>query len=148
MPIPSGDQTVVSLDEFATYLNDPIVLTSGAERATLILSLAQTLCETVVNPLPTGADIVILDVAQRAYANPTSVRNAALGVYSQDQGPFSDGDPGSTGGGLWLSENNRQALRVLSGATGSSAFSVDMTPAGAAQCLPWWDTGVSPGWGV
>lgn len=135
-----AETLIVSLDDFSTYLNDEL----DDLRATQILTLAQKLCETIVSPLPDGAEIVILDVAQRAYANPTNVRNSELGLYSEGAGPYSDGTPGFTSGGLWLTANNISTLERLAGAGhGSGAFTVDMTPTGAGQGLPWWDTG---GW--
>jgi hypothetical protein len=135
MPIPTGAETpIVGLDEFSTYLNDDNLDT---DRAELILGLAQTLCESVVSPLPAGADIVILDVAQRAYANPTSVRNSAAALYSDGVGPFSDGTPGVSGGGLWLTQENKATLRRLNGSGG--AFMVDTLPADFVPVLAPWD---------
>lgn len=132
---------IVDLDDFATYLNDPQAAQDNNGRTTMILTLAQTLCETIVSPLPAGAEIVVLDVAQRAYTNPTSVRNSSLGLYAEEQGPYSDGTPGVTSGGLWLTQGNIALLRQLSSSGSSGAFSVDMTPANAGTNLPWWDTG-------
>jgi hypothetical protein len=129
---------VVSLDDFATYLNDDSINTTQAVRATQILSYAQTLCETVVSPLPTGAEIVVIDVAQRGYANPTSAANNSLALYSQDEGPFNDSVPGVTGGGLWLTASNKTTLRNLAGLSGG-AFVIDTCPATAGQNLPPWD---------
>lgn len=127
---------VAFVDDLALYLNDPNI---DVNRAQFILDLAHEQCETIVDPLPTTARSVVLDVAQRAYANPTSVRNTSLGLYAEDEGPFSDGSPGTTGGGVWLTAGNVTALRNLGG--GGGAFSIDMTPAGAGASLPWWDTG-------
>lgn len=138
MPIP-GDSSIVTLDEFQTYLNN---FSLDTPRATLILDLAQTLCETIISPLPVGADIVILDVAERAYANPTNVRGS-VALYSEGEGPFSDSTPGSAGGGLWLTENNIKTLRRLAGQSGG-AFTIDTLPADYAPALPVWDT--AAGW--
>jgi hypothetical protein len=123
----------VSVPDLALYLNDEITNTA---RAQFILDLAHTLCETIVNPLPAGAEVVILDVAERAYANPTDVRGD-VALYSEGVGPYSTSTPGSTGGGLWLTENNKQTLRSLNG--GGGAFTIDMAPT-TAPSLPWWDT--------
>lgn len=125
-----------STDDFALYLNNSNI---DVQRATFIIGLAETMCQTVVNPLPDGAEVVVLDVAERAYANPVGVSGAMPGLYAEGEGPYNDVTPGHTGGGLWLTDNNRQMLRELGG--GTSAFAVDMTPAGAGQNLPFWDNG-------
>lgn len=125
-----------SLDDFALYLNNQDI---DPTRASFIIGLAETLCLTVVNPLPDGAEIVVLDVAGRAYANPNTIRSNGLAVYTEDQGPFNDGSPGSVGGGLWLTQNNKEVLHELAG--GSSAFVIDTCPATAGQNLPPWDAG-------
>lgn len=130
--------TTVSLTDFATYLENDTLDTT---RARFILDKAQQLCETIVNPLPAGADVVILDVAERAYANPTAVRGADLGLYSEGVGPYSTTTPGTVGGGLWLTENNKQTLRRLAGKGG--AFTIDTIPATFTPSgQPWWDSGV------
>lgn len=125
----------VTLEDFATYLNNPSL---DEDRALMILDLAQVLCESIVTPLPSGAEIVVLDVAERAYANPTNV-GGGLGLYAEGEGPYNDVTPGTVGGGLWLTRNNKATLRNLAGKGG--AFTVDMLPADAGTGLPWWDTG-------
>jgi len=131
---------LVSQTDFATYLRNDAVLTD--DRARFILDKAQQLCETVVSPLPTGADIVILDVAERAYANPTAVGGSDLGLYSEGVGPFSTSTPGNAGGGLYLTQSNERTLRRLAGTSGG-AFTIDTTPSTAGTGLPWWDTGAT-----
>jgi len=128
---------VATVDDLALYLNE----TLDDTRAQFILDLAHEECETIVDPLPANARSIVLDVAQRGYSNPTSVRNADLGLYSEGQGPYSDGTPGVTSGGIWLTQWNVAALRKLAGSGG--AFSVDLTPADATTCLPWWDRNVA-----
>lgn len=134
--------SIVSPEDFGTYLgNDSL----DQVRATYILDLAQTLCESIVSPLPTGAESVVLDVAERAFANPTATRDEGLGLYSEGLGPFSANAPGYSGGGLFLTQENKATLRRLAGKGG--AFTIDTIPATAGQCLPWWDTGSSwPFW--
>jgi len=102
-------------------------------RADLILGAAQSLCEAIVLPLPAGAEAVILDVATRAWVNPTNAQTEGTGPYHVGWGPVS--------GGLWLTRQNRATLRGLAHSGG--AFTVDMLPATAGQSLPWWDSGVS-----
>lgn len=96
-------------------------------RAWTLLGLAQQLCETIVSPLPDNATAVVLDVAARAYANPTA-------VPSQVTGPFS---VGGAAGGIWLTRQNKATLRRLAG--GGGAFTFDTMPATAGSGLPWWD---------
>ena len=136
---------VVSLDDFATYLNDDSVSSTDAVRAQYVLDHAQMLCESIVSPLPAGADVVVMDVAVRAYANPVAVGSAGQGLYAEGEGPYSDQTPGFSGGGFYLTPDNKQTLRNLAGRSGG-AFSIDTTPATAGQNLPWWDTGIVPGW--
>jgi hypothetical protein len=54
-----------------------------------------------VTPLPGGADAVVLDVAARAYSNPSNVQTQATGPYSATFGAL--------GGGLWLTRQNKAA---------------------------------------
>lgn len=129
---------LVSNQDFSTYLNNPAAVADA--RATFIIGLAETLCSSVVTPLPAGAEIVILDVAERAYANPVATRDQGLGLYAEGEGPFNDNTPGATAGGLFLTQENKATLRRLAGLGG--AFTIDTTPATAGQNLPWWDTGV------
>lgn len=143
MPIDVGGVTpIVSTSDLSLYLNDPSI---DVPRAQMIINQAIALCETIVYPLPTdpdganqyGAQAVVLDVAQRAYSNPTSARSSNLATYSENLGPFSDGNPGSIGGGLWLTDNNKSTLRQLAG--GGGAFMVDTIAADFVPCLPPWD---------
>lgn len=129
---------VVSISDLATYLNNDSL---DDDRAAFILELAQELCETVVTPLPTGARSVILDVAERAYANPMASGGSSLGLYTEGEGPFNDVSPGTVGGGLYLTQGNIALLRRLAGSGG--AFTIDTTPANAGSGLPWWDTGAT-----
>lgn len=124
--------SLVSADDLGTYLGTTV----DTDRATAILARAQALCESVVSPLPAGADAVVLDVAARAYSNPTNVTQQSVGPYSAGYG--------TAGGGLWLTRANKATLRRLAGSGG--AFTIDTTPAGAGQNLPWWDTGSVWSW--
>lgn len=115
--------------DLGTYLSNPTIDTN---RASYILGLAVQLCQSIVNPLPVGSDAVVLDVAARAYGNPTN-------VVQQTTGPFS-ANYGVVAGGLWLTRANKSTLRRLAG--GGGAFMVDTMPATAGQGLPTWDEGV------
>ena len=125
---------VVDVDDFCLYMEaDPD--TFDETRGELILRKAQSLCESFVSPLPTGADAVVLDVATRAWVNPTNAQTEQEGT-----GPFSGSKSfGAGSGGLWLTRQNKSTLRRLVG--GGGAFSIDMVPTTAGSGLPWWDTG-------
>jgi hypothetical protein len=102
-------------------------------RADLVITAAVNLCQSVVNPLPAGASAVVLDVATRAYMNPTNATQETTGPFGVNYGTVS--------GGLWLTQQNKLTLRRLNG--GGGAFTIDTTPAGAGTGLPWWEQG---GW--
>lgn len=132
----------VSVDEFASYLNNPDL---DRDRAQEILDDAHDLCETIIDPLPRNARSVVLDVAERAFANPAPTGTPAY--YAEGEGPFNDVTPGVSGGGLYLTQENKATLRRLNGSGG--AFTIDCLPATAGQGLPWWDTSaVTDGWDV
>ena len=121
--------------DLGTYLGDASV---DPDRATLILELAQSLCESIVSPLPTGARVVVLAVAARAYNNVTSAHQMGLGSAQ-----VSFGSAGSTVGigGLYLSKSDIATLRRFGGSGG--AFSIDPTPADAGSGLSPWDQNVT-----
>lgn len=123
---------VATSQDLATFLGVQV----DDPRMTSILGYAQTLCETVVSPLPAGADAVVLGVAARAYENPTgSTTQLALGT-----GHVSYGTPSNSSsfGGLRLLKSDRAALIALTSGR-SGAFSVSMLPAGYSMDLPYWD---------
>lgn len=132
---------VATIDDLALYLNNPAI--SGEPRAQFILDLAHTLCSTIIDPLPPTARVVVLDVAERAYANPSAAGGRTLGLYAEGEGPFSDVDPGHTGGGLWLTDNNKAMLRNLAGAGG--AFSINLLAGYCPPALPLWDVNNTTG---
>ncbi|WP_328631977.1 hypothetical protein [Streptomyces sp. NBC_00356] len=115
------------------------------DRADLLITSAVGLCQTVVKPLPEGAEAVVLSVAGRAYVNPQQVSYETIG-------PMSVQRP-SGSGGLYLTKNDKAALKSLAGRGG--AFTVDPTPA-TADPSPTWpidldaydgDGYLEPGWG-
>jgi hypothetical protein len=116
---------IATTDDLATYLN---VTDIDLDRANLLLTLAQDKCEAVVSPLPITALGVVLDIAARAYSNPTATQSTA-------PGPF--GTPlGSLPGGLFLTKTNIAELSRLS-TTNSGAFTIDPTPADAGPNNYW-----------
>lgn len=115
----------VTPDQLGTYLGVSV----DASRATALIGYATGLCQSIVNPLPDGAEAVVLDVAARAYSNPTNAQQEAAGPYSVTHAPIS--------GGLWLTRQNKATLRRLAG--GGGAFMIDTTPTEAGQNLPAWD---------
>jgi hypothetical protein len=121
--------------DLGTYLGDPNIDTV---RATLVLQLAQDLCETVWSPLGVTALGTLLAVAARAFSNVTSANNVAIGT-----GHIGYGAPGASMGvgGLYLSRSDQRTLRLLAGRGG--AFSIDPTPADAGQGLMPWDQNVT-----
>jgi len=114
-------------DDLGTYLG---IANIDIDRATFIIEKAIELCQAIVNPLPDGSDSVVLDVAVRAWTNPTNAQAQTAGPYNTAYGAIA--------GGLWLTAQNKSTLRLLAG--GGSAFMIDTTPAGAMANLPWWDT--------
>ncbi len=114
---------VASVADLATYLDLPDL---DVDRAQLLLNLAQAKCEAVITPLPASALGVVLDVAARAYTNPTN-------ADSQSTGPFAV-TYRTVSGGLWLTRNNLAELRRL---TRSGAFTIDMTPVDAGPANSW-----------
>lgn len=119
----------ISPEDLGTYLG----ATVDIDRAQFLIDQATDLCTSIVDPLPDAATSVVLDVAARAYANPTSVPNQAVGPFSM----------GGASGGLWLTRQNKSTLRRLAGSGG--AFTIDTMPTTAGSGLPWWDTASSAG---
>lgn len=116
--------------DLSTYLGVDL----DATRAQYLIDQATTLCQSIVTPLPAGADAVVLDVAARAFVNPSNASSQGAGPFQVAYGP--------TAGGLWLTRQNKATLRRLAG--GSTAFSIDPTPANVldgtvTQGLPFWD---------
>jgi len=114
------------------------------DRADLLIASALSLCQTIVKPLPEGAEAVVLSVAGRAYVNPQQVSYETIG-------PMSVQRP-SGSGGLYLTKADKSALKSLAGRGG--AFTVDPTPDTADPWASWPpDSGLGvgeeyePGWG-
>ena len=97
------------------------------DRADLLINSALALCQTIVKPLPEGAEAVVLSVAGRAYVNPQQVSYETIG-------PMSVQRP-SGSGGLYLTKADKSALKSLAGRGG--AFTVDPTPTTADPSPTW-----------
>lgn len=114
--------------DLGTYLGVEL----DATRAAYLLARATELCQSIVTPLPDGADAVVLDVAARAYSNPGNVASQGVGSFNVSYG--------GAAGGLWLTRQNKATLRRLGG--GSSAFSIDPVDPDhvktATTGLPFW----------
>lgn len=104
-------------------------------RADLLIASAISLCQTIVKPLPEGAEAVVLSVAGRAYVNPQQVSYETIG-------PMSVQRP-SGSGGLYLTKADKSALKSLAGRGG--AFTVDPTP-DTADPSPTWPLEPVSGW--
>lgn len=115
----------VTTADLGTYLGTAV----DDVRGQYLIDRATELCQSIVNPLPDGADSVVVDVAARAYANPSRVTQQSAGPFNASYGP--------AGGGLWLTRQNKATLRRLNG--GGGAFTVDTMPATAGSGLPWWE---------
>jgi len=113
--------------DLGTYLGDPAIDTT---RATLILGLAQDLCETIWSPIGPTALGTVLAVAARAFSNVSSAATVGIGT-----GHIGYGAPGASMGvgGLYLSRSDKTTLRRLAGRGG--AFSVSVLPIGASAVL-------------
>ncbi|MFF7147462.1 hypothetical protein ACFZAO_05235 [Streptomyces griseoaurantiacus] len=116
--------TAPTAEELALYLGLGEI---EGDRAELLLRTATSLCQTVVKPLPEGAEAVVLSVAGRAYVNPQQVSYETIG-------PMSVQRP-SGSGGLYLTKADRTALKSLAGRGG--AFTVDPTPVTADPSPTW-----------
>jgi hypothetical protein len=108
---------------------------STIERAYMLLTLAEGLCLSVVNPLPSGAEAVVLDIAARAYTNPTNLTEQATGPYIAAYR--------LRWGGLWLTSRNEAVLRGLAGS--GQAFTINPTPADAGPANFWAQVPEVPG---
>jgi len=128
-------------EQLGLYLGLPEI---EGDRADLLIQTAIQLCQTVVSPLPDGAQAVVLSVAGRAYVNPQQVSYETIGPMSVQRPQGS--------GGLYLTKADKTALKSLAGRGG--AFTVDPTPDTADPSPTWpiddtYGPGLEyePGWG-
>lgn len=110
---------LITSDDLALYLNDSNI---NVERASAMIDRAQSLCESILSPLPASAAVVVERVAGRGYVTTTTARNAQLAAAGSPMG-----GPGAAGG-VWLSRTDKSDLRRLAG--GGGAFTVDLLPTG------------------
>lgn len=94
--------------------------TIDPNRATLILQMAQNLCESIAYPLPATASVVVLSVAARGFSNPQGIAHETVGPYQVQFAPLS--------AGMYLSRGDKATIRRLAG--GSGAFSIETLPPG------------------
>lgn len=131
----SPDYPLITPADLGLYLSDQSI---DPDRAAMFIADAQTLCESIVSPLPDAASVIVKRVAGRAYVSTLSARAAQQAAAGS---PFGAGS--SMGGGVWLSDSDLIDLRRLSGA-GGGAFSIDILPVGYAPILPPWEQGTYP----
>lgn len=127
---------LVEPSDLGTYLKDTTIDTG---RAAAMIADAQTLCESIVSPLPTTASVVVKRVAARAYVTTTVSRNGQAASAGSPIGATPGG-----GGGVYLTRGDKADLRRLAG--GSSAFSIDPveTTYTLPTNLPYWDADTYP----
>jgi hypothetical protein len=116
---------VIEPDELGTYLADPGINTARAEQ---LIEQAQTLCESIIDPLPPAGAAIVMRVAGRAYTSILSPRQQQMAAAG-GMVPV-----GTFGGGVYLSQYDIADLRRLAG--GGGAFSIDLLPAGYTAPLP------------
>lgn len=112
--------------------------TINTDRASMLLGDAQSLAETVVAPLPAGADQIIRRMAAAAYTNPSGAQVTAIGTARLQ---FGSGTSVTKLGVVLTPADSRDLRRLAGGSTG--AFSFDPVPADALSCLPIWDVDFS-----
>jgi hypothetical protein len=103
---------------YATPDSDALFLllgTSGdGDRADALIAQAEVLAASIKDPLPDGAETVILSAAMRAYANPQGVTSETIsGMYAVTR-PMA---------GVYLTKTERATLRRMAG--GGGAFTID-----------------------
>lgn len=127
--MPRLSDPLIDPADLGTYLND---VNLDPDRAALLIGQAQTLCETIIDPLPDAAAAVVMRVAGRAYQSVLSPRQLAAMVAA---GQFT----AAPGGGVYLTRYDIADLRRTSGSGG--AFSIDLLPAGyvAPTYPPYYD---------
>ena len=104
----------VTSADLALYLGQEV----NEARADLLIEMAVSLVESIVNPAPDEARAVVLSSVARAYTNPS-------GITTEMVGPYQATRPSA---GVYLTKGERATLRRLAGRSG--AFSSDLLPEG------------------
>lgn len=107
--------STATIQDLQTYLGGQTI---DPDRADLFLRMATTRCTSIVSPLPSGAEDVVLAVAARAFVNPEGVTAETVGPYQVTRAPST----------MYLTRDDKATLRRLAG--GSSAFSINTLPPG------------------
>jgi hypothetical protein len=111
--------TTPAVSDLALLIGSGVTLDNA--RAALVLRMAEGSCKAIADPLPDGAENVVLSVAARVYGNPLSVSTETTGPYSAT---FPAG----------LTKQERNQLRKLAS---TGAFTIDPTPATAGPGNLW-----------
>ena len=99
---------IATSDDLATFLGQTV----DDDRATMLLTIAQSYCEDEVTPLPASAFGIVLAVAARAYSNPQQNANITTGPYA-----FAPAQS------IYLLRSERAALRRAAGRGGGGVTS-------------------------
>lgn len=101
-------------------------------RATLLISLANELCQSIVTPIPDNARAVVMSIAGRAYLNVAGVQAETIGPQTVSYG--------ASFGGLYMTKVDIATLRRCAGSGG--AFTINPTPPDAGSALYPWDENI------
>lgn len=129
-PVPSTP--LIDSSDLAVYLYDDDI---DETRANFLIRQAQDLCESILDPLPAKAAVVVTRVAGRAYVTTTSTRATHMSMAGS-----AFGMPPGTDGGVFLTRQDVRDLRRIAGV--GNAFTINMLPADYAVGLPPWDLSV------
>lgn len=116
---------LIDVNDLATYMADESI---DEPRALLMLSLAQTACESVLSPLPAGAVPIVMRIAARGYTSVTS-----SGVQAAMSGSPFGVTPGGAGGVYVTTKDEYDLLRCVQSAQGVSAFTIHTRPGGPSR---------------
>lgn len=106
--------TAQVVDDLRVYLGG-----DGFDRARgeLVVDLAMERADAIISPVPALARTIVLDVARRAYTNPSEVQSETVGPFSRTYA--------SGAIGVYLTDREEAALRAIAtGGTASGAFTI------------------------
>lgn len=127
MPTPPPYVSPTPVD-LGLHMNDDQIYTA---RAQYLIGQAETLCLSIVDPLPAAAVVVVVRIAARAYVTITSQRAVQA---AQKDNPFA---PVMAAGGVTLTKQDKADLRRFAGSGG--AFTVNLLDGYCPPALPPWD---------